>query len=233
VHAVPGAGLHVPIWILGSSLYGAQVAATFGLPYAFASHFAPEALMQALDVYRRYFTPSEQLDAPYVMVGVNVFAASTDDEARYLQSSAQQSLLSLRRGHPIRLPPPSRALRRPADGRRARAPRQCARLLGGRSAGDRSAWINGLHSPDRSGRNHGVLADLRPCRSPALLCYCCRGHGARRARSGVIHAAPLAQQRPSRLSQSLQLRKAAAAGAGGGELGARPVAGSREPNQNL
>ena len=106
VHAVPGAGLHVPICIHGSSLYGAQVAATFGLPYAFASHFAPEVLMQALDVYRRYFTPSEQLDAPYVMVGVNVFAASTDDEARYLQSSAQQSLLSLRRGHPIRLPPP-------------------------------------------------------------------------------------------------------------------------------
>jgi luciferase family oxidoreductase group 1 len=106
VHAVPGAGLHVPIWILGSSLYGAQVAATFGLPYAFASHFAPAALMQALDVYRRSFTPSAQLDAPYVMVGVNVFAAATDDEARYLQSSAQQSLLSLRRGHPIRLPPP-------------------------------------------------------------------------------------------------------------------------------
>lgn len=106
MHAVPGAGLHVPIWILGSSLYGAQVAATFGLPYAFASHFAPDALMQALDVYRRYFTPSEQLDAPYVMVGCNVFAASTDAEARYLRSSAQQSLLSLRRGHPIRLPPP-------------------------------------------------------------------------------------------------------------------------------
>jgi luciferase family oxidoreductase group 1 len=106
VHAVPGAGLHVPIWILGSSLYGAQFAAICGLPYAFASHFAPEALMQALDVYRRYFQPSEQLAAPYVMVGLNVFAAPTDDEARYLKSSAQQSLLNLRRGHPSRLPPP-------------------------------------------------------------------------------------------------------------------------------
>ncbi|MBM3226037.1 MAG: LLM class flavin-dependent oxidoreductase [Candidatus Tectomicrobia bacterium] len=106
VHAVPGAGLHVPLWILGSSLYGAQLAATFGLPYAFAAHFAPGALLPALEVYRRFFQPSEQLNAPYVMVGVNVFAAPTDDEARYLKSSAQQSVLSLRRGHPVRLPPP-------------------------------------------------------------------------------------------------------------------------------
>lgn len=90
VQAVPGAGLHVPMWILGSSLYGAQLAAAFGLPYAFASHFAPGALMQALSVYRSHFQPSEQLSTPYVMVGVNVFAASTDADARYLQSSAQQ-----------------------------------------------------------------------------------------------------------------------------------------------
>lgn len=106
VHAVPGAGLHVPIWILGSSLYGAQLAAAFGLPYAFASHFAPAALMQALEVYRRYFQPSEQLTTPYVMVGFSVFAAATDEEARYLKSSAQQSTLNLRRGRPGRLPPP-------------------------------------------------------------------------------------------------------------------------------
>jgi luciferase family oxidoreductase group 1 len=106
VQAVPGAGLHVPIWILGSSLYGAQLAAAFGLPYAFASHFAPGALMQALSVYRSRFQPSEQLSTPYVMVGVNVFAAATAAEARYLQSSAQQSLLNVRRGQPSRLPPP-------------------------------------------------------------------------------------------------------------------------------
>ena len=106
VQAVPGAGLHVPIWILGSSLYGAQLAAAFGLPYAFASHFAPGALMQALSVYRSRFQPSEQLSTPYVMVGLNVFAAETDAEARYLQSSAQQSMLNVRRGQPSRLPPP-------------------------------------------------------------------------------------------------------------------------------
>src|SRR6266487_4785504 len=106
VQAVPGAGLHVPIWILGSSLYGAQLAAAFGLPYAFASHFAPGALMQALSVYRSRFQPSEQLSTPYVMVGLNVFAAATDTEARYLKSSAQQSMLNLRRGQPSRLPPP-------------------------------------------------------------------------------------------------------------------------------
>ena len=103
---MPGAGLHVPLWILGSSLYGAQLAAAFGLPYAFASHFAPGALMQALSVYRSRFQPSEQLSTPYVMVGVNVFAAATAAEARYLKSSAQQSMLNVRRGQPSRLPPP-------------------------------------------------------------------------------------------------------------------------------
>ena len=106
VQAVPGAGLNVPIWILGSSLYGAQLAAAFGLPYAFASHFAPGALMQAIDVYQRRFQPSEQLSKPYVMLGFNVFAAETDEEAQYLKSSAQQSILNSRRGRPSRLPPP-------------------------------------------------------------------------------------------------------------------------------
>lgn len=106
VQAVPGAGLHVPIWILGSSLYGAQLAAAFGLPYAFASHFAPAAMMQAIAVYRSRFQPSEYLQKPYVMLGFNVFAADTDAEAQYLKSSAQQSILSLRRGQPRRLPPP-------------------------------------------------------------------------------------------------------------------------------
>ena len=106
VRAVPGAGLNVPVWILGSSLYGAQLAAAFGLPYGFASHFAPGALMQAIHVYRSRFQPSEQLSEPYVMLGFNVFAADTDEEAQYIKSSAQQSILSLRRGQPTRLPPP-------------------------------------------------------------------------------------------------------------------------------
>lgn len=106
VQAVPGAGLRVPIWILGSSLFGAQLAATLGLPYAFASHFAPAALMQALDVYRTQFRPSDRLDRPYVMLGVNVFAADTDAEAETLFTSLQQAFIRLRTGHPGPLPPP-------------------------------------------------------------------------------------------------------------------------------
>jgi luciferase family oxidoreductase group 1 len=107
VQAVPGAGLKVPIWILGSSLFGAQLAAALGLPYAFASHFAPGAMMQAIDVYRRGFQPSDQCSRPYVMLGFNVIAAETDEEAQYLSTSRQQAFLNLRRGRPTRLPPPS------------------------------------------------------------------------------------------------------------------------------
>ena len=108
VRAVPGAGLDVPIWILGSSLFGAQLAAELGLPYAFASHFAPAALTEALEVYRARFKPSAQLERPYVMLGVNVFAAETDDEGRRLFTSLQQAFVNLRRGHPGPLPPPDR-----------------------------------------------------------------------------------------------------------------------------
>ena len=106
VHAVPGMGLKVPLWILGSSLYGAQLAAMLGLPYAFASHFAPAALDEALATYREHFQPSAQLSEPYVMVGFNIFAADTDTEARFLRTSSQQSFLKLRTGNPGRLPPP-------------------------------------------------------------------------------------------------------------------------------
>jgi len=108
VRAVPGAGSRVPVWILGSSLYGAQLAAALGLPYAFASHFAPAAMMQAIGIYRSTFRPSEYLDAPYVMLGFNVCAAATDEEARYLRSSSLQAVLRLRRGTPGQLPPPVR-----------------------------------------------------------------------------------------------------------------------------
>ena len=106
VRAVPGAGLQVPVWILGSSLYGSQLAAAFGLPYAFASHFAPRLLSQAVETYRTSFRPAAQLARPYVMLGVNVFAADTDDEARRLFTSLQQAFVNLRRGHPGPLPPP-------------------------------------------------------------------------------------------------------------------------------
>lgn len=106
IQAVPGKGAKVPVWILGSSLFGAQLAAALGLPYAFASHFAPAQLMQALQVYRTTFRPSAQLDRPYVMLGFNVFAADTDAEAQYLATSWQQSFVNLRSGRPTRLPPP-------------------------------------------------------------------------------------------------------------------------------
>lgn len=106
VKAVPGEGLHVPVWILGSSLYGAQLAAALGLPYAFASHFAPDAMMQALEVYRARFRPSERLDKPYAMLGLSVVAAETDAEARRLFTSQQQAFARLRSGRPGKLPPP-------------------------------------------------------------------------------------------------------------------------------
>ena len=106
VRAVPGAGLNVPIWILGSSLFGAQLAAALGLPYAFASHFAPEQMMQAIALYRSTFKPSAQLAKPYVMLGYNVFAADTDEEAQLLATSMQQAFVNLRSGHPKRLQPP-------------------------------------------------------------------------------------------------------------------------------
>jgi len=104
--AVPGAGLSVPIWILGPSLFGAQVAALLGLPFAFASHFAPADLEPALEVYREHFRPSAQLERPYVMCGFNVIAADDDEAARVLATSLQQAFVNLRTGRPSKLPPP-------------------------------------------------------------------------------------------------------------------------------
>ena len=98
VQAVPGAGSRVPLWILGSSTFGASLAAELGLPYAFASHFAPASLQSALDVYRARFKPSAQLDTPYAMVGVNIIAAETDEEARRLATTQQMSFADLLRG---------------------------------------------------------------------------------------------------------------------------------------
>ena len=106
VRAVPGEGLRVPVWLLGSSLYSAQLAALMGLPFAFASHFAPDYLLQALKIYRAEFRPSETLSAPYAMPCLNVFAADTDEEAHRLFTSVQQAFINLRRNKPGLLPPP-------------------------------------------------------------------------------------------------------------------------------
>jgi luciferase family oxidoreductase group 1 len=106
IRAVPGAGLNVPIWLLGSSLFSAQLAAALGLPFAFASHFAPDLLLPALQIYRAHFKPSAALAQPYAMAGVGVFAADTDADARRLITSAQQQFLNLRRGRPGPVPPP-------------------------------------------------------------------------------------------------------------------------------
>jgi luciferase family oxidoreductase group 1 len=106
VRAIPGMGSHVPLWILGSSLFGAQLAAMLGLPYAFASHFAPDALLPALEVYRDKFEPSEQLQQPYAMVGANVIVADDDETARRLFTSSQQSFTNILRGRRGQLPPP-------------------------------------------------------------------------------------------------------------------------------
>ena len=106
IRAVPGMGTKVPLWIVGSSTFGAQLAAMLGLPFAFASHFAPQMMMPALREYRAHFAPSVQLDNPYAMIGVNVFAADSDEAAQRMFSSLQQQFINLRRGTPGPLPPP-------------------------------------------------------------------------------------------------------------------------------
>ena len=110
VRAIPGEGTQVPIWILGSSLYGAQLAAHLGLPYAFASHFAPGDLDQALQIYRQRFRPSPWLERPRAMIAINVFAAATTDEAEYLRTTMQLAFARLRSGMPGKLPRPTRNL---------------------------------------------------------------------------------------------------------------------------
>jgi luciferase family oxidoreductase group 1 len=106
VRAVPGAGIEVPVWLLGSSLFSARLSAAMGLPFAFASHFAPDAMDEALALYRRDFRPSARLAAPYAMLGVNIVAAESDQEAKRLFTTQQQSFVNLRRGRPGLIPPP-------------------------------------------------------------------------------------------------------------------------------
>lgn len=106
VRAVPGAGVEVPVWLLGSSLFSAKLSAALGLPFAFASHFAPDAMDEALEIYRRHFRPSARLAQPHAMLGINVVAAADDSEARRLFTTQQQSFINLRRGRPGLIPPP-------------------------------------------------------------------------------------------------------------------------------
>ncbi|WP_010531448.1 LLM class flavin-dependent oxidoreductase [Lentibacillus jeotgali] len=106
VHSVPGEGLRIPIWLLGSSGFSAQMSAQKGLPFSFASHFAPDNTVAALNMYREHFAPSDILDKPYAMIGVNVIAADTEDEAKYLATTQQEQTLSIRRGQPEKLQPP-------------------------------------------------------------------------------------------------------------------------------
>lgn len=139
--ATPGAGADVEMWILGSSLYGAQVAAALGLPYAFASHFAPDLLDEALDVYRRNFRPSERLPQPYAMAGYNIFAADTRDEAELIATSMMQSVIALRTGRPGRLPPPQPGYREdlPPQGQAI-----LAQFLSASAIGSRDDVVRGL-----------------------------------------------------------------------------------------
>jgi luciferase family oxidoreductase group 1 len=128
ISATPGAGAHVQLYILGSSLYGAQVAGMMGLPFTFASHFAPQMLDEALHIYRSHFRPSTAFSAPYVMAAFNIIAADSDEEAEYLASSMQQSFVALRSGNPRQLPPPV------AEYRKGLAPHEAAMLDGVLSA---------------------------------------------------------------------------------------------------
>ncbi len=140
ISATPGAGANVPLYILGSSMYGAQVAALLGLPYAFASHFAPQLLDEALHVYRGSFKPSEMLHKPHVMAAMNVIAAESDAEAEYLASSIQQSFVALRTGNPRQMPPP-------VEGYKASLSPHIAAML------DEVLSCSAIGSPDAISRN--------------------------------------------------------------------------------
>jgi len=168
VRAVPGDGANVPVWILGSSLFGAQLAAHLGLPYAFASHFAPQAMMPAIDVYRRHFQPSAALAEPYVMLGFNVIAANSDAEARVLATSLLQAFVNLRLGRPTQLQPPVPGYedQLPPE---ARAARRRSVMLGDRFARDRGEGIVAVHRRNASRRADDYGIGFRPVGAAALV----------------------------------------------------------------
>ena len=197
IRAVPGMGTKVPLWILGSSMFGAQLAAMLGLPFAFASHFAPQMMMPALREYRARFEPSAQLDKPYAMVGVNVFAADSDGEAQRMFTSLQQQFINLRRGTPGQLPPPvddMDALWSPAEKARRRA---IAVVLRRRHARGGRREAEGADRRHRRGRADDHGPDLRSRRAAALVRD--RGRGAGSA-GGVIRKRRL--RRPDRVHEA-------------------------------
>ncbi|PWE27145.1 alkane 1-monooxygenase [Pararhodobacter marinus] len=175
VRAVPGTGTHVPVWILGSSLFGAQLAAYLGLPYAFASHFAPAALDEALAIYRASFRPSEYLERPYAMVAAGCFAAETDDEARYLRSSQMLAFARLRSGQPGKLPRPvadieaevppalmrqvEGALSFSATGGPATLEAELKRLID-RTQPDEIILTGGIHDPEKRVRSFEIASEV-------------------------------------------------------------------------
>ena len=177
VRAVPGQGSHVPVWILGSSLFGAQFAAYMGLPYAFASHFAPQMLEDALRTYRATFRPSAYLAKPYVMVAAGVCAAGTDDEARYLRSSQVLSFARLRTGQPGKLP-------RPVHDLEAHVPAPVMRMV------EEALSVSAVGSPDTVHRGLSqIVARYRP--DELMVTGMIHDHAAR-VRSFEIAAAALA-----------------------------------------
>jgi luciferase family oxidoreductase group 1 len=182
VRAIPGQGSNVPVWILGSSHYGAQLAAALGLPYAFASHFAPNDLDFAVQLYRRDFKPSPWLDKPYVMLGLNVFAADTPGEARLLFTSLQQAFVNLRTGRPGQLPPPLPGYEESLEPRIAdllESVLRCA-IVGGRAEiADGLGNFIAAHQPDEimvtaqifdpaaRRKSYDILSEVYPPRGPA------------------------------------------------------------------
>ena len=175
VKAVPGAGLHVPIWILGSSLFGATLAAELGLPFAFASHFAPAQMMSAIEIYRTRFQPTsiqeDGLERSHLMLGVNIVAADTDDEARRLFTSHQQIFLALRRGTLGTGPTAtrSRRVRRVADAARTGRVAACPRVGHRWLSGQRAARSHRIHRTNRRRRDHRCQPGLRSRGAAAVL----------------------------------------------------------------
>ena len=167
VRAIPGMGTNVPVWVLGSSLYGAQLAAHFGLPYAFASHFAPGDLAQATEIYRATFQPSQSLDRPKFMLAINVFAGTDDAEGHYLKTSMQQAFANLRSGRPGKLPRPVADLDRHIDPAMRRMVDQalaCSATGGPHTVRRDLAALIGRYQPDEvilTGQIHDHGARLR------------------------------------------------------------------------
>ena len=169
IRAIPGTGLEVPLWILGSSTFGARLAALLGLPYAFASHFAPTDLMAALELYRRDFRPSAQLAEPYTMAGLNVYAADTDEEARRLFTTPQQSWANRFRGLSGPYPPPIDDIESVLVAGGEGAGVGDALVLGGGLPRDRARGRGAVPRAHRRRRADGRHGDLRPRRAGAVV----------------------------------------------------------------